>query len=122
MEIMLSRIAELLGRKHGSKKSLADHLKLSPAVVTDWFSGRNKSYPKYATQIADYFGVSLDYLSGATDQRDRITGINKPATISDDGLSDIISIFSRLNFDNRSKLLELSHLYLAAQNNYSEKQ
>jgi transcriptional regulator with XRE-family HTH domain len=117
---MLSRIAELVGKKHGAKKSLAAHLRISPAVVTDWFSGRNKSYPKYASQIAEYFGVSLDYLSGVTDRRERITGNDKPATISDDGLSEIISIFSRLNSDNRSKLLELSHLYLTSQSSNSE--
>ena len=120
MEIMLKRIAELVGKKHGAKKSLAAYLMISPAVVTDWFSGRNKSYPKYAAQIAEYYGVSLDYLSGISDYKERFKDINMPANISDDGLSEIISIFGKLNSDNRSKLLELSHLYLTSQSNNSE--
>lgn len=67
MDIMLKRILELMGNKHGSAKDLANHLGVSPNRITDWKAGRVKSFPKYATQIADYYNVSLDWLSGKTD-------------------------------------------------------
>lgn len=71
MDVMLTRILELLGRRHGATKELADHLGIKASVVTDWKSGRVKSYPKYAPQIAAYYGVSLDWLSGASDEREQ---------------------------------------------------
>ena len=64
MDIMLERIVELIGPKHGSSKMLADYLGIHPNVITNWKNGRNKSYRGYLPQIADYFNVSVDYLLG----------------------------------------------------------
>ena len=69
MSIMLSRIFDLIGTRHGASKELADYLGIKASLITDWKSGRIKSYPKYASQIAAYYGVSLDWLSGVTDDR-----------------------------------------------------
>ena len=44
---------------------------LAKNTVTEWKSGRSKSYTKYAPQIAAYYGVSLDWLSGATDEKEQ---------------------------------------------------
>jgi transcriptional regulator with XRE-family HTH domain len=65
MDIMLCRILELIGNEHGSTKRLATYLGISPNIITDWKAGRIKSYIKYATQIAEFYGVSLDSLYGA---------------------------------------------------------
>lgn len=47
---------------------------------------------------------------------DDATGHEKQLTTeSDNELLELVSIFSQLSADNRSKLLELSHLYLDAQ-------
>ncbi|MBQ7337422.1 MAG: helix-turn-helix domain-containing protein [Clostridia bacterium] len=62
MDDFLKRTFELLklqGKKH---KDLADHLGITPQRVTDWKSGRIFSYSKYMDKIADYLGVSVDYL------------------------------------------------------------
>jgi len=64
MDIMLERIRELIGYKHGAKKELADYLGINSNNVSAWLGGRSESYRKYAKQIAEYFGVSLDYLAG----------------------------------------------------------
>ena len=69
MDIMLQRILELVGTKHGSSQELVQALGLSKNTVTDWKAGRLKSYPKSATQIAEYYGVSIDWLSGLTDDK-----------------------------------------------------
>lgn len=76
MDIMLQRILDLVGTRHGSAKELADALGIRSNAVTEWKKGRNKSYPKYAPQIADYYGVSLDWLSGLSDDK----GIKKEAS------------------------------------------
>lgn len=119
MDIMLQRIIELLGtQQHGAAKALADSIGVPANLISDWKGERSKSYTKYAPKIAEYYGVSLDWLSGLTDEK---TPKEKPATITDDELNEINSIFSQLSPDNRSKLLELAHLYLTAQRNNEEK-
>ena len=71
MDIMLSRILELIGTRHGAKKDLCLALNLKPNTATEWEKERSKSYRKYAPQIAEYYGVSLDWLSGNSDQKEK---------------------------------------------------
>lgn len=71
MDILLERIVECIGPKHGAKKELADHLGIHPNVITNWLNGRNKSYRRYVNEIAAYYGVSADYLLGQTDQKEK---------------------------------------------------
>lgn len=71
MDIMLQRILELIGAKHGAKKELCDAIGLKANAVTEWEKGRSKSYTKYLPQIAGYYGVSLDWLSGLSEQKEK---------------------------------------------------
>lgn len=57
---ILDRITALLDGK--DQKELTDYLHLQKAAYTDWKSGKSKSYRKYLIEIAEFFGVSLDYL------------------------------------------------------------
>lgn len=85
MDIMLQRIIHLIGPKHGATKELADAIGVSPNLVTDWKGGRAKSYTKYAPKIAEHYGVSLDWLSGLSDIKE------KPLTVGEE-LSDMTLI------------------------------
>lgn len=75
MDEVLKRIEMLLPRKpdgslvHGCKKALTDHLKLPSNTMAEWFSGRNKSYRNYIAQIAEYYGVSANWILGLTDEK-----------------------------------------------------
>ena len=65
-DIMLKITNELkLQKKRGS--DLAAFLGISKNVITDWKSGRIKSYTKYLHGIAQFLGVSVEYLRGETD-------------------------------------------------------
>lgn len=57
---ILDRIALLLGEK--DQKELTDYLNLKKSAFTDWKSGKSNSYRKYLIEIAEFFGVSIDYL------------------------------------------------------------
>ena len=46
------------------QKDLSDYLGLSKNTMTGWKNGNNKSYMKYLPEIAEFFGVSADYLLG----------------------------------------------------------
>ncbi len=62
----LSKIIELMNKNNIGNQELASALGLNRQLITDWKAGRSKSYKKYLVEIADYFGVSVDYLLGKT--------------------------------------------------------
>ena len=66
---VLDRISMLLKEQDKKQKDLCNYLGISKNVFTDWKGGRNKSYRSYLPAIANYFGVSVDYLLGNTDER-----------------------------------------------------
>ena len=45
-------------------------LGFSNAVFSQWNTGKQVPSTKYIQKIADYFGVSVDYLIGKTDKKD----------------------------------------------------
>lgn len=103
MDIMLEKILELLENEHGSSQKLVRAIGATKNAVTEWKSGRSKSYTKYAPQIAEYFGVSLDWLTGLSDQKE------KPAPTIEDGLSDdikfLLSMYHSVPLDKRAEAL-----------------
>lgn len=112
MDIMLQRILELVDSDgYGGGAKLAAAIGAPRNVVTEWRKGRKKSYRKYAAEIADYYGVSVDYLCGNTDEK----GIKKSPT-ADDGernevLGEIISILASKTTEQQKAFLQiLRHL------------
>ena len=70
-QAVLERIIECIGPRHGAKKELAEHLGIHPNVITNWLNGRNKSYRRYVNEIAAFYGVSVDYLLGNADSKEK---------------------------------------------------
>ena len=86
MDITLERVLSLIPKKldgkyvHGAKKELADKLGIDSDIVTQWDKGKSTSYKNYLYQIADVYGVSVEWLKGETDDR---TPKDKPADNTD---------------------------------------
>jgi len=98
MDIMLQRIIELLGHKHGSVKELAGAIGVSGNLISDWKAERAKSYPKYAPAIADHYGVSLDWLSGRSNEKKwagSVTASRKEQGIAQNDLANLTEIYWR---------------------------
>lgn len=64
MDITLERIVSLLKQQGKKQKDLTDFLGITRHAFTDWKSGRIKSYQKHIPKIAEFLGVSTDYLLG----------------------------------------------------------
>lgn len=64
----LARILLLLKKQGKQQKDLADFLCINKNNITDWKSGKSKSYTKYLYQIADYLNTTPEYLLGTTDE------------------------------------------------------
>lgn len=79
MDVTVSRIIDELKKQRKRQKDLGDFIGVTQNVITDWKSGRIKSYTKYIHGIAEFLGVSVEYLRGETDQKE------KPSTIAGEG-------------------------------------
>ena len=79
MDIMLERILSLLGKNQngeiarGEKAKFASSIGLPHNVVAEWISGKNKSYKNHLYQIADKYNVSVEWLKGETDIKEKPT-------------------------------------------------
>ena len=62
--VILNNILSLLKEKNKKQIDLMNYLGLSKNVFTEWKSGRASSYMKHLPKIAEFFGVSVDYLLG----------------------------------------------------------
>lgn len=102
MDIELERILSIIPKKengdfkHGAFKEFATSIGLkSGNLISDWINGRSKSYTSYLYKIADIYDVSVEYLKGETDIKE------KAVTVSDDSLTpeeeDVISIYRSLS-------------------------
>lgn len=69
---VIDNIVFLLKEQNKSQKELCDHLGITKNAFTDWKAGRIKSYTKHLPQIADFFGVSVDYLLGKEDKKEKL--------------------------------------------------
>lgn len=63
MEV-LHKIIQLLKENNKKQMDLTNYLGISKNAVTNWKIGDNKSYMKHLPKIAEFFGVSVDYLLG----------------------------------------------------------
>ena len=78
MDITLERILSLLPRKpdgklvHGAKKAFAESIGLKGGnLISDWEAGRVTSYRNYLYEISDKYNVSVEWLKGETDIKEK---------------------------------------------------
>jgi transcriptional regulator with XRE-family HTH domain len=71
MEPILERIIQELKAQGKLQKDLTDFLGLTHNIFGNWKSGRNTSYKKYIHAIAEYLNVSVEYLKGETEQKEK---------------------------------------------------
>ncbi len=71
----MNRIKTLRKLKSIDQKVLALDLKVSQPTISDWENGRKKPSAKSTEKLADYFGVSVDYLLGRPDS---LKGVQVP--------------------------------------------
>lgn len=60
----MNKIIYLLDKNKKKQKELTDYLEIDKSTFTAWKNGKNKSYTKHLSKIAQFFGVSTDYLLG----------------------------------------------------------
>ena len=67
MDVTITRIVQLIKKANLPEAAFGEALGMEKNTVNNWKAGRSKTYLKKIDSIADYFGVSVDYLLGRTD-------------------------------------------------------
>ena len=121
----LEKIIILLEQENKTQKELCDYIGISGNVFTAWKSGKNKSYTKHLPEIAEFFGVTVDFLLGKaeikTNKIDTINGnhgvigdTHAPVTINNGMVlgeieREILNICSRLGIKEKNALLSKAY-------------
>lgn len=71
MDLTIQRILEEMQIQNKQQTELGEYLNVTPNIITDWKSGRLKSYKKYLHGISDFLNVSVEYLRGETDIKEK---------------------------------------------------
>lgn len=64
---MIDRVLELMRNSEKSENALEKAIGLAQGSIKNWRNGKSKPSLEAVSKIADYFGVSVDYLLGKTD-------------------------------------------------------
>lgn len=67
----MERLVKLRKERHLTQKQVADGVGLTTVAVQNYESGRRKPAYDILIALADYFDVSLDYLVGRSDVKER---------------------------------------------------
>ena len=65
---ILTRIMNMMEVKGLRQKDLADFLGLSMSSLTQWKTGKSRSYMKYLDQISRLLGVDRDYILNGNEE------------------------------------------------------
>lgn len=79
----------LLKERNVTAYRVAKETGIATATLSDWKNGRSKPKQDKLKKIADYFGVSLDYLVGKTDIRKTPTEQNWKPQLTEKDERDI---------------------------------
>lgn len=101
------RLADLMAENGLNKLSFAKKIGVSDRVVGSWVKEENAPKLESAIVVAEYFGVSLDYLSGRSDVREIGTKKDPALEISENG-REMLRLYERL--PERDQLLLLGRL------------
>lgn len=92
-----SRLAENLNEKY--------NLNIERSMISKWETGMQMPTMYFVKCIADYFDVSIDYL----------TGTEKEPPATGGKANELVSIINRLNDENLDRVLDYSRILLQSQ-------
>ena len=91
------------------QKELAVILKVSVGTVSNYENDIHYPDLETLTLIADYFGVTTDYLLGRTPYRYNLENLNEEY-VSHVTISDLVDVMQHFNLQNRESLLDFMDL------------
>lgn len=107
-KVFAERLNALISEFGTSDRALAHAAGVTPQAVRSWKGGGNMPYGKRLRQVADFFGVSVDYLTGVwtpRKKREPKKGEGPPAGELFDGGGGAEDVPLRVDLDERGMAL-----------------
>ncbi len=101
----MMRIKELREEKKLSQTALAQSVGTSQRNIGRWENGENEPTYSQLVKIADYFGVTIDYLVGREDDFG-VVKLENLSQISNDE-KELISAYKLLSKEEKQKVLSI---------------
>ena len=111
MDNTLQTIIGLIEEKDITELKFQSDLGLYRTAVSEWKSGKSKSYERHLPKIADYFGVSVDYLLGKTDKKNNPAAESSKAILSPKQ-QELWELIHSLPEDLQDKATEMLRLFV----------
>ena len=95
------RLKQLRLEKGDSLRDLAKRFGMNAASFSNYELGKNEPKLSMVEKLAEYYGVSVDYLLG------RVDNLRKPVEIEDEELYNIALLADKLPPEERRKIIKL---------------
>lgn len=103
---ILERIVNLLSEKGIDQKEIIAYLNLPRGTFSNWVRKKSYSYYEHLSEIADFLGVSIKFLTTGTDEN-YISEIMSCITKED---LELIKLLNELNPDARKTIRDMISL------------
>lgn len=94
------RIKELRKARNQTLKEIAAAFNTSPQVISRYELGQTEPDFVMLNKLAEYFGVSVDYLLGRTDERENVGKTCNSLNLS----PELIDLLQQLNIEQQEKV------------------
>lgn len=98
-EIVLTNILNEMKRQNLNQRDISDCLGIAKSTVTDWKSGKSKSYMKHLPQIAEFLGVPE---SSLTAQKNKTASDERSLTETE---KELLAVTADMDEDEKNALL-----------------
>jgi len=106
-----NKLDELLFNKHVSQKQLAEDLKMSPSTLNNYIRDYREPDIKTLKLIANYFGVTMDYLLEF-----KLDPKSAPYDMSNADEAELLELYRLLRLEQKEFLLEQTKLLVKLNN------
>lgn len=107
----VEKILELLAYRNKTQKELAEYLGINKTVITDWKSGKSKSYKSYICDIAVFLDVPInDIVDNVPVSITRTANREQPVSdspVQDSTTRELIDKFNKFSLEKKSKVITL---------------
>ena len=115
MSDTVQRIFQLMEQRHVSAYRVSQETGISQARISGWKTGKSNPKQDALEQLADYFGVSVDYLIGNTKEKEKPASQEADELIKSDPLAGqlfaaygrVKEEFSQAEIDDITMIMEM---------------
>ena len=120
MDILLERMLSLIPKKdngkyvHGAKKEFCEKIGAPTNIVSEWEAEKTKSYRNYVHAVAMAYNVSVEWLKGESDQKEK-SPTPEGAELDEETI-ELREIWNSADQEEREALLAMAKMLKARRN------